>query len=111
MADWLLLRMPAEDDAPLSWAVADNHGQLLSVPSHDTGGGLHTMATGRKVALLIPAGEVSFFEAPLPAGNEARLQQLAPFALEDQVSQDIDTLHFAVGTRNASSGTAPVAVM
>lgn len=111
MADWLLLRLPSEEDAPISWAVADAHGQLLSVPSHDTGGGLHTMATGRKVALLIPAGEVSFFDAPLPAGNEARLQQLAPFALEDQVSQDIDTLHFAVGTRDASSGTAPVAVM
>lgn len=111
MADWLLLRLPADETAPASWAVADAHGQLLSVPSQDTGGGLHTMATGRKVALLVPAGEVSFFDAPLPAGNETRLQQLAPFALEDQVSQDIDTLHFAVGARDAVSGTVPVAVM
>jgi len=111
MADWLLLRLPSEDDAPLSWAIADAHGQLLSVPSQDTGAGLHTMATGRKVALLVPAGEVSFFDVPLPAGNEIRLQQLAPFALEDQVSQDIDTLHFAVGARDAASGTVPVAVM
>lgn len=111
MADWLLLRLPVEEDAPVSWAVADSHGQLLSVPSQDTGGGLHTMATGRKVALLIPAGEVSFFDVPLPAGNETRLQQLAPFALEDQVSQDIDTLHFAVGARDAASGMVPVAVM
>jgi general secretion pathway protein L len=111
MADWLLLRLPAEEDAPLSWAVADAHGQLLSVPSQDRGGGLHTMATGRKVALLLPAGEVSFFQATLPAGNEARLLQLAPFALEDQLSQDIDALHFAVGTRDAVAGTVPVAVM
>jgi general secretion pathway protein L len=111
MADWLLLRLPAEEDAPLSWAVADARGQLLSVPSQDTGGGLHTMATGRKVALLVPAGEVSFFDVPLPAGNEARLLQLAPFALEDQVSQDVDTLHFAVGMRDAATGTVPVAVM
>jgi general secretion pathway protein L len=110
MADWLLLRIPADDEAPISWAVADAQGQLLSMPSEDTGGGLHTMATGRKVAFLVPAGEVSFFHAVLPAGNEARLLQLAPFALEDQLSQDIDSLHFAVGPRDAVAGTVPVAV-
>jgi hypothetical protein len=69
------------------------------------------MATGRRVALLVPAGEVSFFQATLPAGNEARLLQLAPFALEDQLSQDVDALHFAVGARDPASGTVPVAVM
>lgn len=111
MADWLLLRLPAEDDAPVSWVVADAHGQLLSLPSQDAAGGLHTLATGRKVALLVPAGEVSFFQATLPAGNESRLLQLAPFALEDQLSQDVDALHFAVGARDATSGTVPVAVM
>lgn len=111
MADWLLLRLPAEEDAPATWVVADSQGQLLSLPSQDTSGGLHTMATGRRVALLIPAGEVSFFQAALPAANESRLLQLAPFALEDQLSQDIDALHFAVGPRDAASGTVPVAVM
>jgi general secretion pathway protein L len=111
MADWLLLRLPSEEDAPVSWVVADSHGQLLSLPSQDEAGGLHTMATGRKVALLVPVGEVSFFQATLPAGTEARLLQLAPFALEDQLSQDVDALHFAVGTRDATTGTVPVAVM
>src|SRR6478736_3176252 len=110
MADWLLLRIPATDEEPVSWAVADAQGQLLSMPSQDTGGGLHTMATGRKVAFLVPAGEVSFFQAMLPSGNEARLLQLAPFALEDQLSQDIDSLHFAVGPREPGTGTVPVAV-
>lgn len=111
MADWLLLRLPAEEDSPVSWVVADAHGQLLSMPSQDESGGLHTMATGRKVALLVPAGDVSFFQATLPAGNESRLLQLAPFALEDQLSQDVDALHFAVGARDAASGGVPVAVM
>jgi general secretion pathway protein L len=111
MADWLLLRLPAEEDGPVSWVVADAQGQLLSLPSQDESGGLHTMATGRKVALLVPAGEVSFFQATLPAGNESRLLQLAPYALEDQLSQDVDTLHFAVGTRDSTTGAVPVAVM
>lgn len=108
-SDWLLLRLPAEG-RPLSWAAADATGQLLSVPSSDPGGGLHTLSTGRRVALLVPGADVSHFEIPLPSGNEAKLLQLAPFALEDQVSEDVDRLHFAVGSRDAATGLVPVAV-
>ena len=107
---WLLLRLPARDELPLTWAAADADGQLLSMPSTEIGAGLHTMSTGRRVALVVPAARVSQFSVALPAGNEARLQQLAPFALEDQVSGDIDDLHFAVGSRDAASGQVPVAV-
>jgi general secretion pathway protein L len=109
--DWLLLRIPTGDDAEVSWAVVDSTGQLLSLPSADTGGGLHTLSTGRRVGLLVPGADVSQFQISLPSGNEARLLQLAPFALEDQVSQDIDQLHFAVGHRDAVTGLVPVSVV
>ena len=109
--DWLLLRIPTRNDAELTWAVVDATGQLLSLPSEDTGGGLHTVSTGRRVALLVPGADVSQLQVSLPSGNETRLLQLAPFALEDQVSQDIDQLHFAVGQRDSASGLVPVAVV
>ncbi|HTQ35704.1 MAG TPA: type II secretion system protein GspL [Steroidobacteraceae bacterium] len=108
--EWLLLRLPAqEDDAPLHWAAADESGKLLSAPAdeHD----LAAMAAGRRVALLAPAADVSRFEVQLPAANEARLLQLAPFALEDLVSEDLEQLHFAVGVRDSASGLVPVAVV
>jgi general secretion pathway protein L len=111
MTDWLLLRMPADADAPIVWAAADATGQLLSLPSSDTGGSLHTLSTGRRVALLVPGAEVSQFQVALPAGNEARQLQLAPFALEDQVSEDVELLHFSVGARDALTGLTPVAVV
>jgi general secretion pathway protein L len=109
--DWLLLRLPPQGDAEVSWAVADATGQLLSLPSTDTGGSLHTVSTGKRVALLVSGADVSQFQVALPAGNEARLLQLAPFALEDQVSQDVEQLHFAVGPRDAATGLVPVAVV
>jgi general secretion pathway protein L len=109
--DWLLLRIPTQSDAGLTWAVVDARGQLLSLPSADTGGGLHTLSTGRRVALLVPGADVSQFLVNLPAGNESRLLLLAPFALEDQVSQDIEQLHFAVGQRDAATGLVPVSVV
>jgi general secretion pathway protein L len=110
MTDWLLLRVPqAEDEAPV-WAQANDAGQLLSMPSADPTG-IAAAAVGRRVALIVPAADVSLLQTVLPAANEARLLQLAPFALEDQVSQDVDDLHFAVGHRDGDTGMTPVAVV
>jgi general secretion pathway protein L len=108
--EWLLLRVPAQDDAPLDWAAADSTGQLLAVPTDEHDAGLRAMAAGRRIALVVPAGDVSHFQVQLPAGNEARLAQLAPFALEDLVSEDLEQLHFAVGRRDAETGLTTVAV-
>lgn len=110
-SEWLLLRLAAQDDAPLSWAAVDESGRLLATPADEHDPQLAGMAAGRRVALLVPAGDVSHLEVQLPAGNEARLLQLVPFALEDQLSEDIEDLHFAVGTRNAVSGLVPAAVV
>ncbi|MEO6078805.1 MAG: type II secretion system protein GspL [Steroidobacteraceae bacterium] len=109
--DWLLLRIPPQGDAEVTWALTDASGQLLSLPSADTGGDLRAVAVGKRVALLVPGAEVSQFQIALPAGNDAKLLQLAPFALEEQVSQDVEQLHFAVGRRDAATGVVPVAVV
>lgn len=107
--DWLLLRVPSTSGAAPNWITADATGALLP-DSSAAGSDLAAAAAGRQVALLVPAGDVSLFEAQLPPGNEARLQQLAPFALEEQVSEDLEQLHFAIGARNGATGTVPVAV-
>lgn len=107
--DWLLLRIPARTDAELSWVLAGSDGQLLSAPDTDVSG-IVAAAQGKRVALLVPGADVGQFQVALPAGNDAKLLQLVPFALEDQLSQDIDQLHFAVGTRDAA-GLVPAAVV
>jgi general secretion pathway protein L len=105
--DWLVLRLsPVAGQAP-EWVVADTTGALLG----ERPDSLEQAAAGRRVALVVPAGDVSLFSVALPPANEARLQQLAPFALEEQVSEDLEKLHFAVGARNAASGQVPVAVV
>jgi general secretion pathway protein L len=109
-SEWLLVRLPADPAAAPVWAAVDSGGGLLALPSGDETA-LAYAAAGRQVALIAPAGEVALFNVGLPAANEARLLQLAPFALEEQVSEDLDDLHFAVGTRDAGTGLVPVAVV
>jgi general secretion pathway protein L len=111
MAEWLLLRLGREADQPSTWVIADARGQLLAVPSDAMGEQLTTAAAGRRVALVVPGSDVLQLSATLPTGNDSKLQQIVPFALEDQVSQDVDDLHFALGTRDSASGLTPVAVV
>ena len=41
---------------------------------------------------------------------EARLRQALPFALEEQVAEDLNLLHFAAG-RRAPNGEVPAAIV
>jgi general secretion pathway protein L len=111
MSEWLLLKVPRDPAQAPAWIITDARGQLLAAPGQATGAELSAAAHGRRVALIVSGADVLQLVAPLPAGNEARLQQLAPFALEDQVSEDVDSLHFAVGGRDGVTGTAPVLVV
>jgi len=106
MTEWLLLRVARDAASPWTWAVVDAAGQLLAAPSDDMGFSLQSAAAGRRVALLLPGADVTLLTAVLPAGNEAKLLPLVPFALEDQVSQDIELLHFALGPRDPAGNTA-----
>lgn len=46
--------------------------------------------------ILVPSSQVSFFLIDLPTRGRSQAQKLAGFALEEELSQDIEQLHFAV---------------
>ena len=46
--------------------------------------------------VLVPASQIAFFEIELPTNNRAQAQKLASFALEEQLADDIENLHFCV---------------
>jgi len=112
MADWFVVRLPRASGDPASWIAVDDQGHMLAAP----GAGTLTQAAaqaaaGRRVAALVPADHVLLTDAALPARAGAKLAQLVPYALEEQVADDIDALHFAVGRRNAETGRTSVGVV
>lgn len=68
------------------------------------------LAAGRKVVAFVPGTDVLLAEPVLPVKSGAKLLQIVPFALEEQLAADVDNLHFAVGKRDSRPGT-PVAVV
>lgn len=111
MSETLVIRLRAAEEAPASWLVVDANGTrsgpLQSGPVSDA----LNLAPGRRVVLLVPGTEVALAEPELPLRSSARLAQVVPYALEEQLASDVDTLHFAVGTRATGTVGTPVAIV
>jgi general secretion pathway protein L len=112
MADWLLLRLPREPHGLANWLVADAGGRV-AVPQQS--GPLvqaAPLAPGRRVCALVPSADVLLVDAEVPPKTAAsKVLQVVPFALEEQLADDIESLHFAVGKRPVDSTRTPVAVV
>ena len=65
---------------------------------------------GVRTVVLATATQVLFTEPELPPGSGLKLARAVPFALEEQLTEDIDKLMFAIG-RRGDAGRTPVAVV
>ncbi len=110
MPTTLLLRLPGPGQQDGEWLIVDPSG--LPTGPRQQGSLEQAAAAARdsKVIVLAPATQILLAEPELPPGSGARLARAIPFALEEQLTEDIDQLSFAVGRRSAR-GTTPVAVV
>jgi len=67
-------------------------------------------ARGLQVTVLVPSSELLLTRIAVPSRKAHHVRMAVPYLLEDQVADDIGTLHFAVGPR-AADGTVGVAVI
>ncbi|HWW20777.1 MAG TPA: type II secretion system protein GspL [Steroidobacteraceae bacterium] len=111
MAEWLVLQLSRKPEDQCGWMFADERGQPLSAPRVGTLAAAGQEAAGRRLAVLVPSGDVLMTDVELPVKSGVRAQQVAPFALEEQLAADIETLHFAVGPRDDVSNKTSVAVV
>jgi len=91
------------------WAMSNGEGALLSAPVQGNFAEAAKAVDGRKSIVVVPGDAVLLAEAKLP-GNSARAQQAIPYALEDQVADDVEDLHFAIG-RKDKGDNYPVAII
>jgi general secretion pathway protein L len=110
MPQTLLLRLPSPGQEETEWMTIDDSGD--SQPTRQRGSLTLAAAVSRngKVVALAPATQILLAEPELPPGTGVKLARAVPFALEEQLTEDVDQLNFAIGRRRASGGT-PVAVV
>src|SRR5258705_12737992 len=110
MAEPLVIRVPADEAEPATWIVTDAQGQRIAGMQRGPLTLAAAMVANRRVVVLVPGSEVLLTEPELPVRGGARLQQVVPFALEDTLADDVETMHFAVGKRGTRPGTPVAAV-
>jgi general secretion pathway protein L len=111
MTELLLLRVPEQDEAPTSWLLVDTSGVPSGGPQRGTLQLAAPIAAARRVVALVPGVDVLLAQPELPVKSGSRLAQVVPFALEEHIAGDVETMHFAVGRREGSHPGTPVAAL
>ncbi len=85
----------------LDWILFDAQSRVVN---HIHATTLDTLPTliNQQVIVLLPSTEVLLTTVEIPTMPQYRLQQAVPYALEEQVAEDIEQLHFALGGRDAA---------
>jgi len=86
------------DEKPTEWLWLDEKGKISQGWQQ---GELSTLSMPEKnydVFVLVPTRDVLITAAEVPNLAESKLRKAVPFAIEEQLSQPIDQLHFAIGT-------------
>lgn len=109
MAEYLVIRLGEAADEPVSFIAADDQGTRRGQPASGTLDDAARAVRDRRVIVLVPATEVLTLPAKVPAKG-ARLLAALPYALEDQLADDVENLHFAAGGRR-DDGSVRAAVV
>lgn len=110
MPHTILLRLPAPGQEDTEWLSIDDAGEPAAARARGPLSLAAAVARSARVVVLAPAAQILLAEPELPPGSGPKLARAVPFALEEQLTEDVDHLVFALGKRHAGGGT-PVAVV
>ncbi|HAJ91956.1 MAG TPA: type II secretion system protein GspL [Gammaproteobacteria bacterium] len=110
MRNTLLLRKDSAGGDSWRWLRLDNDGQPQGSIHAGSLADAAGEAGGQRVVVLVPGADCLLTRVNIPGRSRQKLLRAVPYALEEQVSEDVDKLHFAVGA-GMEEGEWPVAVV
>ncbi len=109
MSDFVVIRLAAENQS-VQWILADSNGTRRSGV---ISGSLEEAAAAvgeHAVIVLLPAADILLTSVSIPSRSSAKLRTALPFALEEDLADDLENLHFAIGERQ-ENGRLSVAIV
>ncbi len=98
-----------QDTTLVHWWRLERDGSLQG-EGRDTLNGLKTRFPAGRLRALAPATAVSLYRLDMPVRRTASIRAALPFALEDQLSQDLELLHCVPGPRRRDGRLAAAVV-
>lgn len=110
MAETLVLRIDSADAGQGSWVATDDQGRRVGAPGSGPMADAAAAAANRRLVVLVPAVDVLLTSVALPVRGAAKILRALPFALEEQIAEDIEALHFAAGRADSEGKVSAAAV-
>jgi general secretion pathway protein L len=104
----LLIRYRAPGQ-PLSWLLEDERGRP-GEPRRGDRPDAATLAAAGEVVVLVPAEHCLLLEAEVAARGAEQLARAIPFAVEDQLAEPVEALHFSALPHPRGQGQLVAAV-
>ena len=108
MPSRLLIRYRAPGQ-PLAWVAEDERGRLGAVSRGDRPDAA-ALASAGELLVLVPAEDCLLLEAEVAARGAEQLARAIPFAVEDQLAEPVEALHFSALPHPRGSGQLVAAV-
>lgn len=104
-----LLILLTEHSTLIDWAIFDESGHITEFATEVT---LETLTTAKiGIIVLIPSTQLTITQVAIPSKRWQQIIQAVPYALEEQLAEEVDNLHFAVGKRESHVNFVTVAVI
>ena len=109
MQDQIIIRMPTSGDDIFSWIKLSS---TIVSPIVERGSldALVATVAGFKVVVLVPGSDVTLQNISVPTQNKQRMLKAIPYANEDEIASDVESLHFSLG-KITEKDNAPVAIV
>ena len=106
----LLDTLDIEDSHFVKWIKLDEEGVPITRGAEARLEQVSSIAQNAHVIVLLPLQQMLLTNVNTRARKGKHLQKAIPFALEDELADDVDALHFAIGQRHGENDY-PVAVI
>ncbi|MDF4356480.1 type II secretion system protein GspL, partial [Vibrio parahaemolyticus] len=100
MSEFLTVRLSSEQQSTIPWVVWSTEQQEV-IASGELAGWEHldelvSYAGQRQVIALLASNDVVLTQVDIPPGATRQFDNMLPYLIEDEVAQDVDSLHFTV---------------
>jgi general secretion pathway protein L len=99
MRNSLFIRLDHNVSVEASWLRVGEAAQKVPESAQGSLEQAALEATGCRIIVLVPGIDVLLTNAVVPSRNRQRIMSAIPYMLEEQLANDVDELHFAIGRR------------
>ena len=106
MADTLLIHYNPDTPDQSVWSMVNAGGELTTKLTRGSLDDAAEFTHNNKVVMLLSSNFIHLNHIQLPTKNKQKLLNAAPFALEDQLADEIENLHFVIAGTSDKTSTA-----